>query len=605
MDHLKEVIVLLAVAVVAVPLSRRLGLGAVLGYLLAGMAVGPWGLGLIGNVDNIRSFAELGVIFLLFIIGLELQPSRLWVLRRWVFGLGSAQVAATTLVLAAVGWGALGLPMSAALVAGLGLSLSSTAFVLQLLAEKGELTSRHGRSAFAVLLFQDLVVIPVLALMPLFAPGTQAQLDSGLVLRGLGVVAALAAVVAGGRYLLRPFFRLVAATGNQEVFAAAGLLVVIGTALLMEAIGLSMSLGAFLAGVLLADSEYRHELEARIEPFEGLLLGLFFMSVGMGVNLGLLGDSPFQLVGLAAALMAVKAALLAGLGRLAGHRGVAAWSLGMYLSQGGEFAFVLFAVAVGDRLMEPALSERLIVVVTLSMALTPLLVALGGRALARWFRDEPAPDFDTLEDVEAPRVIIAGFGRFGQIVARILRLRKIRFTALEANPTQVDFVRRYGNKIYYGDASRLDLLRAAKADRAAVFVLAIDDVETSIRTAEMVRRHFPHLAIYARARNRFHAYKLMDIGVTLLLRETYLSSLDLARSVLTGLGESEADAQAAVDMFRAHDEATLLAQHAVYRDEAQLVQTSKEAAKELEGLFEADAPGNGAGDGRSRRRKVR
>ncbi|HJW23978.1 MAG TPA: monovalent cation:proton antiporter-2 (CPA2) family protein [Rhodocyclaceae bacterium] len=601
MDHLKEVVILLAVAVVAVPLSRRLGLGAVLGYLLAGMAVGPWGLRLIGNVDNIRSFAELGVIFLLFIIGLELQPSRLWVLRRWVFGLGSAQVAATTLVLAAFGWGALGLPMSAALVAGLGLSLSSTAFVLQLLAEKGQLTSRHGRSAFAVLLFQDLVVIPVLALMPLFAPGAQAHLDSGLVLRGLGVMAALAAVVAGGRYLLRPFFRLVAATGNQEVFAAAGLLVVIGTALLMEALGLSMSLGAFLAGVLLADSEYRHELEARIEPFEGLLLGLFFMSVGMGVNLGLLGESPFRLVGLAAALMAVKAAVLAGLGRLSGHRGASAASLGLYLSQGGEFAFVLFAVAVGDRLMDAALSEELIVVVTLSMALTPLLVAVGGWAMARWSRDERLPDFDALEDAEEPRVIIAGFGRFGQIVARILRLRKIRFTALEVNPTQVDFVRRYGNKIYYGDASRLDLLRAAKADRAAVFVLAIDDVETSVRTAEMVRRHFPHLAIYARARNRFHAYKLMDIGVTLLMRETYLSSLDLARSVLTGLGECEADAQAAVDMFRAHDEATLLAQHAVYRDEAQLVQTSKEAAKELEGLFEADAPGNGAGDGRRRK----
>lgn len=602
MDHLKEVVILLAVAVVAVPLSRRLGLGAVLGYLLAGMAVGPWGAGLIGEVENIRSFAELGVIFLLFIIGLELQPSRLWVLRRWVFGLGSAQVAATTLALAAVGWGALGLPVPAALVAGLGLSLSSTAFVLQLLAEKGELTSRHGRSAFAVLLFQDLVVIPVLALMPLFAPGTQAQLDSALVLRGLGVVAALAAVVAGGRYLLRPFFRLVAATGNQEVFAAAGLLVVIGTALLMEALGLSMSLGAFLAGVLLADSEYRHELEARIEPFEGLLLGLFFMSVGMGVNLGLLMDSPFRLVGLAAALMTVKAVVLMGLGRLSGHQGASTASLGLYLSQGGEFAFVLFAVAVGDGLMEPVLSERLIVVVTLSMALTPLLVTFGRWAMARWSRDEPAPEFDALEDVEAPRVIIAGFGRFGQIVARILRLRKIRFTALEANPTQVDFVRRYGNKIYYGDASKLDLLRAAKADRAAVFVLAIDDVETSIRTAEMVRRHFPHLAIYARARNRFHAYKLMDIGVTLLLRETYLSSLDLARSVLTGLGESEADAQAAVDMFRAHDEATLLAQHAVYRDEAQLVQTSKEAAKELEGLFEADAGRNGAGDGR--RRKV-
>lgn len=587
MDFLIEAAIFLAAAVVAVPLSKRLGLGAVLGYLIAGMVIGPWGLGLVGEVESVRGFAELGVIFLLFIIGLELQPSRLWVLRRWVFGLGSAQVAATTVALAGCGL-ALGLSMSAAVVAGLGLSLSSTAFVLQMLAEKGQLTTRHGRSAFAVLLFQDLVVIPVLALLPLFAPGAQMQLDAGLWLRALGVIAALAGVVVGGRYLLRPFFRLVAATGNQEVFAAAGLLVVIGTALLMQAIGLSMSLGAFLAGVLLADSEYRHELEARVEPFESLLLGLFFISVGMAVDLGLLRDRPLELLGLAAALMAIKATILWGLGRLTGHRGASARSLAIYLSQGGEFAFVLFAVAVDDGIMASDLSARLIVVVTLSMALTPLLVAFGERILARWSRPEPAPAFDAMDDAGTPRVIIAGFGRFGQIVARILRLRKIRFTALEVNPTQVDFVRRYGNKIYYGDASKLDLLRAAKADRAAVFVLAIDDVETSIRTAEMVKRHFPHLAIYARARNRFHAYKLMDLGVTLLIRETYLSSLELARSVLTGLGESEADAQAAIEIFEAHDEATLVAQHAIYRDENQLVQTTVEAAKELESLFEAD-----------------
>ncbi|MGE5492699.1 MAG: monovalent cation:proton antiporter-2 (CPA2) family protein [Actinomycetota bacterium] len=587
MGYLSEAVVFLAVAVVAVPLSKRLGLGAVLGYLIAGIAVGPWGLHLVGDVERVRSLAELGVIFLLFIIGLELQPSRLWVLRRWVFGLGGAQVAATTLVLAAIGL-AFGLSLVPALVAGLGLSLSSTAFVLQLLAEKGQLTTRYGRSAFAVLLFQDLVVIPVLAVLPLAAPGAASQLDSGLWLKALGAVAAVAGVVVGGRYLLRPFFRLVAATGNQEVFAAGGLLVVIGTALLMQAIGLSMSLGAFLAGVLLADSEYRHELEARVEPFEGLLLGLFFISVGMGVDLGLLGEHPLELVGLAIGLMAIKATILWGLGRISGHHGGSAGRLAIYLSQGGEFAFVLFAVAVADGLMAQELSARLIVVVTLSMALTPLLVAAGERAMARWAAAEPVPAFDTMEDAETPRVIIAGFGRFGQIVARILRLRKIRFTALEVNPTQVDFVRRYGNKIYYGDASRLDLLRAAQAGKASVFVLAIDDVETSVRTAEMVKRHFPHLAIYARARNRFHAYKLMDVGVTVLMRETYLSSLEMAHSVLTGLGEKDADARAVIERFRDHDEATLRAQHAVYQDEPRLVQTSREAAEELEGLFEAD-----------------
>jgi monovalent cation:proton antiporter-2 (CPA2) family protein len=588
MSFLTEAAIFLAAAVVAVPLAKRLGLGAVLGYLIAGIVIGPWGLGAVGDVDNIHGFAELGVIFLLFIIGLELQPSRLWVLRKWVFGFGSLQVAATTLGLAALGT-VLGLTASAALVTGFGLSLSSTAFVLQMLAERGQLAARHGRTAFAVLLFQDLAVIPVLALLPLFAPGAQAQVGADLWLRALGVVAVLVTVVVVGRYLLRPFFRFVAATGNQEVFTAAGLLVIIGTALLMQAIGLSMSLGAFLAGVLLADSEFRHELEARIEPFEGVLLGLFFISVGMAVDLGLLRDRPLELLGLAAGLMAVKAAILWGLARFAGHQGTSARSLAISLSQGGEFAFVLFTVAVGEELMPRSLADRLVVVVTLSMALTPLLVAFDERVLARWARTAPAPAFDTLEDTGQPRVIIAGFGRFGQIVGRILRLRHIRFTALEANPTQVDFVRRYGNRIYYGDASKLDLLRAAKADRAAVFVLAIDDVETSIRTAEMVKRNFPNLAIYARARNRFHAHKLMDIGVTLLIRETYLSSLELARSVLTGLGEGEEEARAAIEIFHAHDEATLKAQHAVYRDEDKLVQTSQEAARELEGLFEADA----------------
>jgi monovalent cation:proton antiporter-2 (CPA2) family protein len=589
MRLLSEAAVFLAAAVVAVPLFRRLGLGSVLGYLVAGIVIGPWGLHLVGDVENVRGFAELGVVFLLFIIGLELQPSRLWVLRRSVFGLGGAQVATTTLVLAGLGM-ALGLPMPAAMIAGLGLSLSSTAFVLQMLAEKGQLTERHGRSAFAVLLFQDLAVIPVLALLPLFAPGASAQLDAGLWLRALGalkVLAALAVVVGGGRYLLRPFFRLVAAAGNQEVFAAAGLLVVIGTALLMQAIGLSMSLGAFLAGVLLADSEYRHQLEAKIEPFEGLLLGLFFISVGMAVDLGLLRDRPLELLALAAGLMTVKALLLWGLARVAGHAGGSAGSLAISLAQGGEFAFVLFALAVGEQLMAPALADRLIVVVTLSMALTPLLVAADERV--RRSRREPAPPFDALDDSETPRVIIAGFGRFGQIVARILRLRRIPFTALEVSPTQVDFVRRYGNRIYYGDASKLDLLLAAKAGQAEVFVLAIDDVETSLRTAEMVKRHFPNLVIYARARNRFHAHRLMDIGVTRLIRETYLSSLELARSILMGLGDTHADASAAIDVFRAHDEATLTAQHAVYRDEKQLVQTSQDAARELEGLFEADA----------------
>lgn len=582
LSWIQEAVLFLMAAVIAVPLFKKMGMGAVIGYLVAGMIIGPQLLGFVSNVEDIFHFAELGVVLLLFVIGLELQPSRLWALRRSVFGLGSAQVIGTGLVLAGLGL-VFGLSAMPALIIGFSLSLSSTALALQTLAEKKQLMTQHGRAAFAILLFQDLAAIPLLGMFALLGGNTHE-------LHWLGTIKAVAvvlAVIIGGRWLLRPYLRLAASSENREVFIAATLLVVVGTALIMQQSGLSMALGSFLAGVLLADSEYRHELEADIEPFKGLLLGLFFIAVGMSANLQLVIRQPLTIFGLTLGLMAVKALLLYALARLTRHSHGAAVNLAIYVSQGGEFAFVLFGVAVGAQLLDQTLSDTMIVVVSLSMAIMPLLVVLNDR----WFhfgvvKTEPKP-FDNIEPQDH-RVIIAGFGRFGQVVARTLRMKKIPFTALESSFEQVDFVRKFGNKIYFGDASRLDLLQAARADLAEVFVLAIDDIEASVRTAEMVRKHFPQLKIYARARNRVHAYRLMDVGVDKLIRETLLSSMELARDVLIALGDSEADAEEAIRRFRRHDEELLATQHKIHKDEAQLIAASRQGAEELERLFEED-----------------
>lgn len=583
MSLLAQAAIFLGAMVIAVPLSKRLGLGAVLGYLIAGVAIGPWGLGLIGDVENVLHFAELGVVLLLFVIGLELEPSRLWVLRKAVFGLGAAQVFVSAAAFTLIGI-ALGLSYPAAIIAGLALAMSSTAFALQMLAERKELTSRHGRNAFAILLFQDLTAIPVLALIPLY--GANAGATTFSIANALGVLAVLAAVVIGGRLILRPVLRIVAAIRTQEVFTAFALLIVIGTALIVQLVGISMALGAFMAGVLLADSEYRHELEADIEPFRGLLLGLFFIAVGMTMNAGLVLQQPLTVAVLVAGLLAIKFSVLFALSKASGASHASARSLGLSISQGGEFAFVIFGLAVGVQLLEREFAGLLIVGVTLSMAATPLLM-LANDFLSRHDK-KPEKEFDRPKDEDNP-VIIAGFGRFGQIVARILRARKIGFTALEISSEQVDFVRAYGNKIYYGDASRLELLRAARTGKAKLFVLAIDDVAASLRTAEMVRKHFPEVTIYARARNRKHAYQLMDLGITLVWRETFLSSLDMARGVLNALGLSRDQSERAVATFRTHDEARLIAHHAMHNDEQRMIYLAQRGAEELEQLFEQDA----------------
>jgi glutathione-regulated potassium-efflux system ancillary protein KefC/glutathione-regulated potassium-efflux system protein KefB len=585
MSLLAQIAIFLAAAVIAIPIFRYFKLGSVLGYLAAGIIIGPACLGLISRIDATEHIAEFGIVLLMFVIGLELQPSRLWVMRKSIFGLGLAQVLATTLGLGSAAYFGFEQTWQSALIIGFGLSMSSTALVLQLLAERGQLNSQYGRSAFSILLFQDVAVLPALALLPLLGVATAKTAGPGGWL-AIKFVAVLGTAVVGGRYVLRPMLRIVAATRVAEAFTAAGLLVVIGTALLVSQVGLSLPLGAFLAGVLLADSEFRHELEADIEPFKGLLLGLFFITVGMSANVAMVREKPLTLLGLTLAFMLVKVAVLRGIGRLNGLPDAAGRGLAFSLPSGGEFAFVLFGLAATLGIMDTQVAELLVLAVTGSMILSPLLLTIHD-ALSQKREAESQP-FDTPEELY-PKVIIAGFGRFGQIVGRILSAKRISFTALEANQTQVDFLRRFGNQVFYGDASRLEMLRAAHAENAEVFVLAIDDVEASVRTAELIRKHFPHLKIFARARNRQHAFRLMDLDVRYTIRETLGSSLEMSGKVLEMLGLSKSNALETVRRFRVHDEATMAKQLAVKDDESKFLQTTRESAEQLRHLFESDA----------------
>lgn len=585
MSFLELAVILLAVAVIAVPLASRSKLGSVIGYLAAGAAIGPSGFGVVTEVESILHFSELGIVFLLFIIGLELQPGRLWVMRRAILGLGATQFFASTILLFIIARMAGADTQTALLIAAV-LSLSSTAFALQVMSERGEITTRHGRSAFSILLFQDIAAIPLLAAVPLLASGARDDAE----ISTIGILIAIAAVIAvglGGRFLLRPIFRIAASTGLRELFVAVALLTVLGTGLLMEEVGMSMALGAFLAGVALADSEYRHQLEADIDPFKGLLLGLFFMAVGMAADFRLVATDFTGILFLVIALITVKLLVLFIIARVAGHDNDAASRMAVSIAPGGEFAFVVFTAAVAAGVFEQSLADRLIVAVTLSMIATPVLFLVRdtiARGLSKISDDEP---YDVPKT--ANRVIIAGFGRYGQIVGRLLRARGIPFTALESDAAQVDFVRKFGGRIYYGDVTRLDLLRAAHAETASVFVLAVEDVETSIKAAALVRSHFPELLIFARARNRPHAHRLMDLGVHYVHRETFASSLETGHGVLRELGLSEREAGRTIEMFREHDETRLREDHAHSGDTELLMRRAREWTAELERLFEEDA----------------
>ncbi len=584
---LVQIAVFLAAAVFAAPLARKLGIGSVLGYLAAGVLIGPYSLGFIYSVyqvDSILHFAEFGVVLLLFIIGLEIRPKRLWTMRNSVFGVGATQFVLTSAALAAVGV-ALGLAVPTALLLGLTLSMSSTAFALQVLEETGELTARHGRTAFSVLLFQDLAAIPLIALVPIFAVGASAGQSMSLfgALKALGLIVV---VVVGGRFILHKVFPLVARAKVREAMTASALLTVIAAAILMELGGLSAGLGAFIAGALLADSDYRHELEADIAPFEGLLLGLFFTAIGMSLDLSLLLSEPLLIAALVGLLIVVKSAVLFGLGQGIRLGGRPSRRFALSLSQGGEFAFVILSAAASGSVIAQPIANLLTVVVTLSMVATPLLLKLDSLLIPER-KTEPSYDGPMPEDAEF--VVIAGFGRFGQIVGRMLHAKGYSFTALDISSEQVDFVSRFGHKIYYGDASRLDILRAAKTEQARAFVLAIDDVETSLKTAALVRRNFPNLMIYARARNRNHAHQLMQLGVTLVRRETFESALSLTGEVLVSLGLDRSEAQKSVEIFKEHDIRRLKEDFDHFQDIEELRKSAASYAAELESLFARQA----------------
>ena len=582
---LELALVFLLAAVIAVPVFKRFGLGAVLGYLAAGVMLGPYALKVVPNPEPVLTASEIGVVMMLFVIGLELSLPRLKLMRKPIFGVGGLQVLLSAVALGAVAYFFYEAQWRAAIIIGAALALSSTAVGLQLLAERKELNEEHGRLAFAILLFQDLAAIPLLASIPLLGGVTASDGEA----QGLAVakaVGAIALLVVGGRLLLRQLFSRIARLDMPEVFTATALLVVLGSAWLMQLVGLSAGLGAFIAGVILADSEFRHELESQIQPFEGLLLGLFFMAVGMTIDLRFVVDQPRVMIIGVLVLMVTKFAILFALGKGPGKldtRG--ALLMGGVLALGGEFAFVVFSEADRAGLIDTERRNLLTAVVGLSMALTPLVLLAINALVKKPKAAAPTRAFDEIPD-DHPQVMIAGFGRFGQIVARLLFAQKIRFVAIDADVEQVDFFRKFGSPIYYGDPSKPDLLRSAGADKIKVFVVAVGDQKATLRIVRLLRRRYPNARVIARARDREHAWQLMDFSVT-PVRETFASALETGCEVLQELGMSEATARSSVDIFRQHDERMLQAQHLIYDDEDALRQSAQDSRAELEQLFAA------------------
>ncbi len=575
---LLQSIIYLGAAIIAVPLSKRIGLGSVLGYLIAGIIIGPWGLGLIAEVETVLHFAEFGVVMMLFLIGLELDLDKLWDLRLPIFGLGGLQVLATIAVAASIAVG-FGLDWRLALVAAMGIAMSSTAIAVQTMTERGVLQQPAGQAAFSVLLFQDLAVIPLMLLLALLVPhSASAGVEWLNIAKAVGVILF---VVLAGKYLLRPVLRYIANTGLREIFIAFALFLVMGVALLMQLVGLSMALGAFLAGVLLADSEYRQELELDIDPFKGLLLGLFFIAVGMSVDLGLVWQSPLMIVGLALGLVLLKILLLYPLARRFGHCKADALMFALVLSQIGEFAFVLFSAASQLGALDPQSASTLNAIVAVSMLTTPLLMLIYGRWAQRTL-NQPVEGHDDFE-TQRP-IIIAGFGRVGQVLTRLLNGVGTPPTVIEYDPNQIELVRQFGFKAYYGDITRPDVLEAAGIAQARLFVLAIDDPEDALETARYVKTHYPHVRILARARNRTHAFDFMALEIE-VVRETFFSALHLAEKMLREIGYDQAKASRAVQHFRKHDERMMQESLSIRHDDEKLIENSHRAREELARLL--------------------
>ena len=580
-------LIYLGAAVVAVPFSKALGLGSIIGYLAAGMAIGPWGLGLVTNVQDILHFAEFGVVLMLFLVGLELEPKRLWSMRRPIFGWGSAQVMGCAAILFMALWAsslfvpavstALG-GWKTALVAALGLALSSTAIALQVMGERNLLPTSSGQAGFSILLFQDVAAIPILALIPLLGVTQEVnEASSGvdIAYSAIKVIAIITGIVIGGRLLLRPIFRWIARSKTPEIFTAASLLLVVGIAALMLFVGLSMALGAFLAGVLLAESEYRRELETDIEPFKGLLLGLFFIAVGMSIDFSVIINSPWLIAGVLIAFIAIKFVVIYGITRLMDVPFQERPVLTLLLAQGGEFAFVVFQAAAGAKVFSSETASLLIGVVALSMLISPLiLIAIDKLWLPRYANcgvEQP----DEISEQQAAPIIIAGFGRYGQIVARLLLAQDIPTTVLDHDAEMIDTARRFGYRVFYGDATRLDLLRTAGAATAQIFVIAVDDVEQSLAIVDLAKEHFPQLQLVVRARDATHWNKLKDRDVSLIQRELFESSLQSATSVLELLGYPGVDASRLVQVFKAHNIALLEQMYPHYKDREKLISVAK------------------------------
>ena len=573
----------LSAAVLAVPLAQALGLGAIIGYLAAGIAIGPWGLGLVSNVQDILHFAEFGVVLMLFLVGLELQPSRLWALRRPIFGTGTAQVLGCAAVLFALGALA-GLPWRVSLVGALGLALSSTAIALQSLAERNLMRTQSGQAGFSILLFQDVAAIPILALLPLLgaaAGAGDAHTPGDVALEVLKIVGVIGAIIIGGRLLLRPVLRWIAKSRTPEVFTAAALLLVVGIAYLMVMVGLSMALGAFLAGVLLADSEYRRELEADIEPFKGLLLGLFFIAVGMSIDFGVILRSPWLMAAILVGFLAAKAVVIYALAKVVGIPYQERPVFTLLLAQGGEFAFVVFQAAAGASVFPAETASLLIGAVALSMLISPLLLVLLDRVLLRRYARVKAPAAEEISEPQEAPVIIAGFGRYGQIVSRVLLAQGIPATVLDHSVEMLEVARTFGYRVFYGDATRLDLLRIAGAEHARILVVAVDDADQSVQIARLAREHFPHLQVVARARDITHWNRLRDIGVTLVQRELFESSLQSAHTVLGLMGLTPEQATAITQRFRTHNVALADRMYPHHKDRAKFIAVAREGRSQL------------------------
>lgn len=580
MSVLGSSMVFLAAAVVAVPIFKRLKLGAILGYLAAGMLIGPSVMDWVSEPETILHFAELGVVLLLFVIGLELEPDKLWKMRSEIVFTGGGQLLFSTCAIALAAYFLIENNWTTGLIIGLALALSSTAFAIQLMSEQNILRTPPGQKGFSVLLMQDLAVIPILLLVQALAESSSAEAPAWWV-----SVAAIVAVLVVGKFLINPFLRIISHYGSAESMTAAALLIVMATALGMQEAGLSMGMGAFIAGILLANSSFKHQLETEIEPFKGLLLGLFFIAIGMNLNLQLLIDEPVFIVSAAIGLVVIKTAIIFAILRASKQTNTDSMRVGLMLSQGGEFAFVVMGQAAMSNLVADSVASQITLIVGVSMALTSPLVILQ----SMWFNSRNCPAvYDTHSETDEPRVIIAGFGRFGQITARILAANHIPFTALDKDAEQIEFVKKFGNKIFYGDASRLDLLKVAGIEHADILLVAVDVESEALKIVELVSEHYPDVKLVVRARNRATVMQLSKYEGVEFTREMFASGLKAAKQVLQNFGIDHQAAEEMCHVFELHDERMLQEVIDTNTEMSNLIEISKKGRTELESLFASD-----------------